>query len=83
MPGCSHRWVRHYEECLLGGCFPSGYKCKDCDEFVPQIAVGPNMGGVVLDEQILFGPHGAYGRCADGSLYKQQIWKDGKLEIIR
>ena len=80
----THRWIAYYEEFLFGGSFVAGYKCADCGAWVAQGDLpATGLAGLILDEIRLVGPHGGRGRCTDGSAYKEQIYNDGKLEIIR
>ncbi len=83
--GCSHKWAKVHEACLIGGAFPTGWQCQTCDEFVP-IGKVPvtGLGGIDTGKHVLFGPHGGKGQASDGSLFKKQILHpDGKLEMIR
>lgn len=83
--GHVHRWAQFFEEFLLGGHYPIGWKCLDCGEWVSQDQMPPNgLLGTILKEKHLVGPHGGRGNCSDGSTYKEQIaHEDGRLEIIR
>ena len=78
-----HGFYKLYEEFLLGGQTLAGWECA-CGEFVSQTAMPPTgLDGDILDEQHLVGPHGGQGNCSDGSVYKRQVYKDGKLTIER
>ena len=81
---CSHKWQRQYEEFLLGGMFPIGWKCVVCGEWKDQSEITPSgLQGEVLKSAKLIGPHGCVSSTSDGRLYKEQIiHEDGSLEII-
>ena len=83
---CSHRWRQVHEEFLLGGSFPVGWECVDCNKFISiNEAMPVGLGGVVLKNAVrLVGPHGGHGQTSDGKPYKEQIVdEDGKLTVIR
>ena len=80
----THRWAQFYEAGLIGGSFPVGWKCLDCNEWVNQGNMTPaGLTGTILKEKHLSGPHGGRGNCENGDIYKEQILhEDGRLEII-
>lgn len=80
-----HKWYKLYEDSILGiGPSLIAWKCSECEASVSPNEITPaGIGGTVLNEQRLIGPHGCRGQCSDGSTYKEQIFRDGKLEIIR
>jgi hypothetical protein len=83
---CEHKWRRIHEEFLLGGSFPVGYRCVECNQFVSDSQLTPlGMGGVLLDEDELVGPHGCCSSLSDGSVYRRQIYnkKTNTLTIER
>ena len=83
---CSHRWRQVHDEFLLGGSFPCGWECVDCNKFVSSNEVTPEgPGGKILKKSArLVGPHGGHGQTSDGKSYKEQIIdENGKLTIIR
>ena len=84
-PECSHSWDHMFEAGIIGGQFPVGWKCSKCGKFVDVSDVGvAGLEGVDSGRKILVGPHGVWGNCSDGSIYKQQIiHANGWLEIIR
>ena len=85
MSGCGHEWRKVHEEFLLGGHTHAGWRCRKCEKFVSASEVTPaGIGGTVLNEHELVGPHGGCGNCADGSVYRKQILhEDGRLEVVR
>ncbi len=80
-----HRWAKLYEDSIIGiGPSLVAYTCVDCKKTIGCHELTPmGIGGTLTDEVNLVGPHGGCGNCSDGSVYKRQIFKDGKLEIIR
>jgi hypothetical protein len=81
---CEHVWQHIYEEFLLGGSFPIGFRCKICKTFVSQNEIGPRgLGGTDSGERVLHGPHGCKSVTSTGKTYSEQIiHADGKLEVI-
>lgn len=82
---CNHRWMKVYEESILGGSFSVGWECEYCHEYVDNSKVTPaGLGGTIGGKNKLRGPHGGRGNTADGRVYKYQIiHEDGTLEIVR
>ena len=85
MTKCTHRWRQLYEESIIGGATPLGWECVDCDAFIRQsdLTLTGLKGEILTDDMRLVGPHGGCGDCSDGSIYKEQIYENGVLTIVR
>jgi hypothetical protein len=82
---CDHSWDKIHEESIIGGHYPVAWECSKCKKWV-EIGAVPvtGLGGHESGVNILVGPHGGYGNCSDGSVYKRQIaYPDGRLEVVR
>ena len=80
-PTCKHEWQQHYEQSLLGGASPTGWKCRLCGKW--ETTTGPaGLPGTDTGEKVLTGPCGRQGTRADGSPFRKQIvYPDGRIEV--
>jgi hypothetical protein len=59
MENCNHSWDRIFEESLIGGSYPIGWKCSKCSKFVDVSAVGiAGLEGANSGRKVLVGSHG-------------------------
>jgi len=80
-----HRWRKLYEAVIVvGHASLVGWECEVCKKHISQDEITPaGIGGIITKNSRLVGPHGGYGNCSDGSVYKEQIYENGKLTIVR
>jgi hypothetical protein len=81
----THRWRKLYEQLIIGSATIIGWECTDCDAFISQSDLTPEglKGEITTDDMRLVGPHGGKGQCSDGSIFKEQIYENGELTIVR
>jgi hypothetical protein len=84
MNTCEHEWDRVHEECIIGGTFPIGWKCRKCNKYVDTNEITPSglPGLGTTGRHVLIAPHGTVGVTSSGQRYRRQVLEaDGTLTI--